>query len=180
MFTKVLTIKDPKLREVSKDVKVKNKKDKQAIQDLKDTLKVLSLQAFGLSAIQIGHPLRVFILNLPVIERDNEKESLIIINPKILKLFKGPLTTQIESCLSIPDVYASTTRPPSVSIEFIDEQGLKVERMLNDTVAIVFLHEYDHLNGVWFIDRAFNREERRKFQRKNRIKIEPIKDPYDY
>ena len=43
MFTKVLTIKDPKLREVSKDVKVKNKKDKQQIDLASRGLKIASL-----------------------------------------------------------------------------------------------------------------------------------------
>ena len=102
----------------------------------------------GLSANQIGIKERAFIMI-----RDMEyNETITCFNPKILKESKKRIVME-EGCLSYPDLFLDIERPESVVIKYEDEDK-KIHKMkLDGLAARVFLHEYDHLQGIVFTER---------------------------
>ena len=57
-----------------------------------------------------------------------------------------------EGCLSIPGIRALVPRYPSIKVRYQDLAGSHVEMNLEGFVARVFQHEYDHLNGLVYLD----------------------------
>lgn len=175
MVKPILTFKEPILREVSIEVDKVDKMVKEVVQDLKDTLGHFELvSGVGLSAVQIGVPWRIFII------KQDEGDPTVVINPKITNIHKGMLSTNYEGCLSIPVAFGFVSRPTSTTMSFLTEKGEEIKRTFNAMSSVIALHEFDHLNGNWFVDRAFNRNGRRDFYRRNRVKLKTISDPYLY
>ena len=103
----------------------------------------------GLSANQIGINERVFVM----ISDLDTQETITCFNPKILKYSKDMVVME-EGCLSYPDVYLDVSRPESVVVKYEDE-GKKVHKVkLEGLSARVFQHEYDHMEGIDFSQRA--------------------------
>ena len=103
----------------------------------------------GLSANQIGINERVFVM----ISDLDTQETITCFNPKILKYSKDTVVME-EGCLSYPDVYLDVSRPESVVVKYEDE-GKKVHKVkLEGLAARVFQHEYDHMEGIDFSQRA--------------------------
>jgi peptide deformylase len=100
----------------------------------------------GLAAPQVSKPLRIFVTGV-------EKDKLrVFINPEIV------LTSQEEAdyeegCLSLPGLYTSVRRPEAVRVQAWNEKGRPFTVEAGGLLARVILHEYDHLEGVLFIDR---------------------------
>lgn len=99
----------------------------------------------GLAAPQIGEPFRYFVMDAG----DRVRK---VINPEILA--SGTSTAEMEEgCLSIPGVHKRVKRPKRISVRYQNESGETVEEELKEYAARVFQHEYDHLNGILFVDR---------------------------
>lgn len=120
---------------------------------------------YALSAVQIGIPKRIMYIkntsedmNKNVV--DNYDESLIFINPRIIK--QEGLTKFLEGCYSCSyeedgkRIYytAVIERPYLVEIEYYDINGVCHTKTLEDFAARVFRHEYDHFDGIFHMDRA--------------------------
>lgn len=153
MIQKIVAVKDPLLRVRSKKVENFDKKTKNLIKDLKDTLIVQKDPiGVGLAAPQIGKNLRIF-----AIKPDDKVR--IFVNPeivsvsKIAKELKDHDTKLMEGCLSLPNLYGPLKRPDSIKINYQDENGEKLTQLFNGFDAQIIQHEIDHLNGVLFIDR---------------------------
>jgi peptide deformylase len=107
----------------------------------------------GLAGPQVGVMERIFVVH---IEGD---EPRVFINPSILetseKMVKGE-----EGCLSIPGVWADVARPEMIKVQAWNEKGRPFTVEAVGIAARAILHEYDHLEGVLFIDRIseVNRE----------------------
>jgi len=136
----------PVLREKSKPVEAITGEVKQLIADMMDTLKAAN--GLGLAAVQVGVLLRVFIVDLSAI--DITAETQVFINPEILAT-AGSMEYE-EGCLSFPGLYQRLTRPERVKIRAMDENGDAFEREYSGISARAILHEFDHLEGVLFID----------------------------
>ncbi len=112
----------------------------------------------GLAAPQIGIPKRVFIVNIkPSERRPNIKEVGFVayVNPRILSL-SSETNKDIEGCLSVfyATLYGGVGRANSLKIEYFDPEGKKHLGEITDPFhARVVQHEYDHLNGVVFLQR---------------------------
>ena len=122
------------------------------VADLIDTIKnAHDPEGVGLSFPQIGYSLRGFVTYL-------EKRIKIYINPVILdiseELTLGGTKDRptLEGCLSIPWLYGPVWRSKKIKIEAIDEHGTPFTKTLTSFPARLFLHEYDHLEGVLFTD----------------------------
>jgi peptide deformylase len=113
------------------------------MQDLADTL--AGYGAIGLAAPQIGVAKRVFVTNV-------DGQLHYFINPKITRK-EGSITTK-EGCLSFPGVFERIERSAEVTIEAIDADGKEFTCELNGMDAVSAQHEYDHLDGVLFIDKV--------------------------
>ena len=142
------------------------------IKDMKAALKSYSVDgytAIAIAAPQIGVSKRLFLIEDQSTERDT-LPNLIAINPKIVKVSKK---THIvgEGCLSIPEYYGEVKRHTNVTMRAQDEQGKKYERGAGGLLAQIIQHEYDHLDGILFIDKAekvWTKEEMKQKEQKRK------------
>ncbi len=168
---KIILFTDPIIREISLDVKKVTNKIKDLIFDMTDILK--SVEGSGLSAVQVGELLKVIVI------RTDDNEFVPLINPKIIEISNVFLNSS-EGCLSIPRVYGVVERPAHVTVHYLNERGKKTTTMFCKGEGVIVLHEFDHLYGRLFIDRFFNRVQRRHFQRRYKFQVRKIdKDYYD-
>ena len=77
----------------------------------------------------------------------------VFINPQIISTSEE-VSEYEEGCLSIPQVYESITRPAKVKVQAFDENGKPFTLDADGLLARVIQHEYDHLDGILFIDRG--------------------------
>lgn len=111
------------------------------IQDLKDTLN--NSDGAGISAIQIGEPLRICVINYG-------GKSYTLINPVITWTRNGPHSTKkfLEGCLSVPGKYIEVERPQKVICEYIDENGNNQQLAEGGWLSAIIQHELDHMDGT--------------------------------
>jgi len=76
---------------------------------------------------------------------------LVLINPELNPL--GEPESGPEGCLSFPEIYADITRPAGVEVKALDLEGKPIEFRCGGLLARVIQHEWDHLQGILFIDR---------------------------
>lgn len=159
-MAKIVTIPNPILREKSKEVVV-DKKILDLVKELKKTLvneegKTIGV---GISAVQIGIPKRVFIAYSKA-----SRNLLIFINPEIIwygkRLTKGipDSSNKLEGCLSVPGLWSLIKRAKTIKIKYQTISGTPQVRKFSDQVATIIQHEYDHLNGILFIDRVLEQK----------------------
>ena len=158
----ILQTGNPVLREVSSAIpttKIKTAEISKIISLLKKTIDNQS-DAAAISAVQIGKPIRLFIISKKVFVTDSDdpkdvkiKKDMIFINPKIVKVSKVKQELE-EGCLSVRYVYGKVIRPEKVAIEAYDENGKKFSRGFSGLLAQIIQHENDHLNGILFTDKA--------------------------
>jgi len=150
---RVLTYGEKSLREKSKEVHKVSKKIHDLVKDLLDTL--YSQNGVGLAAPQIGENYRIFVIDTA--SGDEPLKPMVFINPKIIK--KSGAFVSHEGCLSFPDVYVDVRRYSNVMIKALDRSGRSfVVEATDETLLVKALqHEFDHLDGILFIDHARNR-----------------------
>lgn len=117
--------------------------------NIEEMFKVMKAEnGIGLSAIQVGYPFRIFIMDT---ESAGGSVKQVFINPEIIEA-----STEIvpfnEGCLSFPGLYALVKRPSWVKIKARDEKFEEFELHLEGIDAVCFQHELDHLNGITFWD----------------------------
>jgi peptide deformylase len=104
----------------------------------------------GLSANQVDLPYRLFIVN-PKGDAAAKDEELVFINPLITR-WSGNAEAD-EGCLSFPEIYAPVRRAEKIQIAAYNLAGEEVHYEPTGLLARAAQHEYDHLDGVLFIDR---------------------------
>ena len=103
----------------------------------------------GLAAPQVGLSKKIVIIDLSFGEKvDN---ILPVINPEIIET-EGECIME-EGCLSFPGIYEDIARPEKVKIRYQDIKGETHELEADGFLARVIQHEFDHLDGVLFVDR---------------------------
>ena len=140
----ILKMGEETLREVSSPVPCINEEIKILIDEMFITLK--KSNGIGLAAPQIGKNIRLFIVQL------EEDSGMVFINPEIIRTSNEQCSME-EGCLSIPKVYEKVIRPKDVTLQYMDINGKKQLIQATGLLARVIQHEYDHLNGVLFVDR---------------------------
>ena len=143
------------LREKSKEVHKISKKIQILVDDLYDTL--YALNGVGLAAPQIGENVRVFVIDVGTDPKT--MNPITFINPKILK--KEGAVNSYEGCLSFPEAYTNVRRYKYVKVKALDIKGrpFLLEADEGSLLARAIQHEFDHLDGVLFIDHCRNRFE---------------------
>jgi peptide deformylase len=153
MIYPVYVYGSPVLRKVAEPVEEDMKGLQQLIEDLYETM--YKSDGVGLAAPQIGVSKRIFVLDAtPMAGDDPEVEGFkkAFINPVILNE-QGEEWTFNEGCLSIPNIREDITRPSEILIEYYDEQFNFYRESYDGIKARIIQHEYDHLEGVLFVDR---------------------------
>ncbi len=111
-------------------------------------------QGVGLAAPQIGLPIRLFIIDTKqMMEEGREEEGFkrVFINAHKIEEAGTPWTYE-EGCLSIPDIRADVERKPQLSLKYFDENFQEHEEVFTGIHARVVQHEYDHIDGILFVD----------------------------
>ena len=105
-------------------------------------------EGIGLAANQIGMDVRAFAM-----VRDLENNEVIVcFNPKIVKKYNEVVSCE-EGCLSFPDEIINIQRPNRIVVKYEDEDKKDHKIKLDGLAARVFLHEFDHLEGIVFTER---------------------------
>ena len=99
----------------------------------------------GLSANQIGIEERAFVMMVDI----DLQQTITCFNPKIIKESKDEVVME-EGCLSYPEMHLDISRPRSIIVKYEDEGKSIFKRRLDGYIARIFLHEYDHMEGIDF------------------------------
>ena len=167
----IVHVPDPVLRRKSQPIEQVDDELRRFLDNMLETM--YDAPGIGLAAVQVGEPLRIFTFDCaqrsedeeevgdgqPIRRTDGEAEDedepercpIFLINPEIVA-FSDDLNVYEEGCLSIPDYYADVERPASCTVKYIDRAGEQQMLEADGLLATVIQHEYDHLNGVLFID----------------------------
>ncbi len=144
----LLTYPDPLLTEISVPISTIDDKIHSLIADMKETM--YASRGVGLAAPQVGHSLRLIVMDAS--QEKDENDFKILINPE-LEFLGSVIVSEREGCLSVPyDFRADVKRYESVRVQYMQLDGSKIDEIWNDFPAIVIQHEYDHLEGKLFID----------------------------
>lgn len=135
------------LRDISKPI-LKDELDVDFINDMIETMH--NSRGIGLAAPQINVSKRLFTVDVMVSE--TERFNKIFINPRIVNE-SGMLGYYQEGCLSIPNVHANVLRHNKVTLEWFDENWKQHLDTFDGIAARVIQHEYDHLEGILFLDK---------------------------
>ena len=172
---KVVKYGEESLRQPSKEVHKVSQKIKNLVQDMLDTM--YSQNGVGLAAPQIGENLRIFVID---VSTGNEPlNPMVFINPKIIK--KSGACISHEGCLSFPEAYTDVKRYENVMVKAIDRNGRSfvLEARDGSLLARCIQHEFDHLDGILFIDHSINRFEAEEVLKKYNlppIQVEKLLD----
>jgi peptide deformylase len=122
----------------------------QLVDDMVETMH--AAQGVGLAAPQVGEELQVFVYEIQAGETHPAAPLRVVVNPMLTPL-AGELVYDWEGCLSIPDLRGLVPRHPQVRVRGLDREGAPLDFVAAGFEARVVQHEFDHLNGVVFLDR---------------------------
>jgi peptide deformylase len=149
MIYPIVAYGDPVLRRVAQEIQ-KDSDIKKIIEDMFETMHASN--GIGLAAPQIGLSLRLFVVDGSGTEDDEIKEfKQVFINAQMLDE-EGEKWAFEEGCLSIPTIRENVLRLPKLRVRYYDADWNLHEEDYNGMKARVIQHEYDHIQGVLFID----------------------------
>ena len=123
---------------------------------------IVTGKGIGIAGPQVGFMKRVFVVS---IQGDTPR---VFINPSILETSQETSKME-EGCLSIPEIYSDVVRSREIKIQAWNEKGRPFTIQTSGILARVILHEYDHLDGILFLDRLEEEKRERliaKFERR--------------
>lgn len=164
MVLPIHTYGDPVLRQPGEEITGDSDELQELIDSMIETMQGAS--GIGLAAPQVGRSLRLFVINLNALRReaseeelddlglppDDEREVLVVVNPEIEWESEESCDYE-EGCLSIPGLTETVTRAERVELSYLDRNFDEQTVEAGALFARVLLHEYDHLEGVLFVDR---------------------------
>jgi len=146
------------LRKKSIDINLNNIADNKDWQHFIERLKLtMAVEAgVGIAAPQVGVGRNLFLFTR--IDQPDMPVN-VAINPKILNHSEETICFEGDGCLSIPNTSGTSRRYAWVDVEYYNEKGELIKERLSgssrgaDFTGVIFQHEYDHLQGVLFIDK---------------------------
>ena len=166
MIMPIIAYGDPVLRKKTAQVDKDYPGLRDLIADMFETMH--GAPGVGLAAPQVGHSIRLFVVDSEQLFKEDEegaekknngkpkftgqpiKETFM--NPKVIKEF-GKKWIYEEGCLSIPGIREDVERDDTVVIQYYDYNFKFHEKEFDGITARIIQHEYDHLEGVLFVDR---------------------------
>ncbi|MFO7845423.1 MAG: peptide deformylase [Balneolaceae bacterium] len=148
----IVTYDDNVLREKTKPISENSNELQKLIDDMFQTM--YNSSGVGLAAPQVGKLDRLFVMDADTITEELEESNLgpmVFINPTIISTSGDELKME-EGCLSIPDVRDDVKRPLNVRIRYKDRKFKQQEKEFTGWISRIIQHEYDHLEGVLFLD----------------------------
>lgn len=151
----ILQLGEPRLREVSKAVDPAELPQLQGfIDDLIETMKAAN--GAGLAAPQVGTLLRICAVHVQDNPRYPYKPNFpltVFVNP-VITVLSDATESVFEGCLSVPDLRGRVDRFMHVRVDALDRHGKPFSVTAKGLIAGTFQHEFDHLDGLLFVDRV--------------------------
>jgi peptide deformylase len=147
----ILRFPDPKLRQRSVEVGEIDDGMRQLVADMAETM--VAANGAGLAAIQVGAPVRLFIVEGHVAGGSEESPPLVFINPELVEISEEAQTGD-EGCLSFPGIYVPVKRGMRARVRARDLDGNTFEVEGEGLYARALQHETDHLNGRLLVDQV--------------------------
>lgn len=140
----IVTEGDPILRKRCREVDQVDDRIRMILDDMVETMREAG--GVGLAAPQIGMMRRMFVAE------PEEGEVYYFVNPEIIDM-EGEQTGD-EGCLSVPGYQGTVRRPRKIRIKGLGRDGSMQEYEFEDFRAVVMCHEFDHLEGILYTDKA--------------------------
>lgn len=167
MLLEITMHEHPALRTKGRSVEKVDHKIRLLAQDMIETMR--QEEGIGLAAQQVGLPLQMFVLEVPQMKerasamRVGGEEidfealmPLVLVNP-VIETY-GRVRIESEGCLSFPGLRGDVPRPRSVRVKALTIEGEAIEFEADGLLARAIQHEFDHLQGILFIDRMSEEE----------------------
>jgi len=149
MLLDIVVYPDPRLKETCVPVAEITDDIRQLAADMLETM--YAAPGVGLAAPQVGRNIRMLVMDPAM--KDEEKNPRVLINPE-LTLSGEEVVSEQEGCLSVPMNYrADVKRMSKTHLRALDLDGNVIEEDLEEFPAIILQHEFDHLDGILFIDK---------------------------
>lgn len=143
----MLTLNDKILNEVINPIDTSQFGSEFLVNTAQEMLDSLSSHgAIGLAANQCGINLRMFVMR-------TQGRDFICCNPEILDT-SDDTGIEREGCLSFPKLYISIRRSKKIKAKWFDTRGIEHVEELTGMASVCFQHEFDHLQGITFKERA--------------------------
>lgn len=150
-LTSLIVYNETILRQISRPTSIAEIEKLEIIPKIQKALLESWIRGYGLSAIQVGHPLRVAYYNI-------KGKEVILLNPEISD-FKNKIRRVAEGCLSIPYKSFQTERFDEITLK--NYYPGSYSGVIKGTEAAIIQHEIDHMNGVLVMDRLYNKVQKR-------------------
>jgi peptide deformylase len=123
------------------------------IDDMLTTMKEIA--TFGLAAPQVHSAMRIFIMASEPTQYYPDAprmEPIAVINPRII-LKSQEMVEGWERCLSVPGMRGMVPRHKQIEVEYSTRDGKQVNATFHGMLTVIFQHEFDHLDGMVYLDR---------------------------
>ena len=155
---KIIRMGHPVLRQRSRELTKEEIVSPQIAELIADMIETMhQSEGVGIAAPQVGELLRLAIIEF---EPDNERYPEM--GAQGLTVFINPVMTYLtkeeqgfwEGCLSVPDLRGLVHRPTRVQVDYLDAKAQPQQIIGEGFLATVLQHEFDHLDGVLYVDRV--------------------------
>ena len=156
MIYPVVAYGHPVLKKVAREIDKDYPELKQIIENMFETM--YEAVGVGLAAPQVKLSIRLIVIDAdPYKTNYPEAEGFkkVFINPQIISE-EGEAWEFEEACLSLPGIAEFVMRKPKLTIKYLDEDFKEHEEVFDGMLARIIQHEYDHLEGVLFVERVSN------------------------
>ncbi len=154
MTLPIMAFGQPILRKIAEPITKDYPELKELIADMYETM--YASNGVGLAAPQIGKSIRLIVIDTnPLADDypDGKDYKQVFINATITEL-SGDDWVFNEGCLSVPELREDVIRKSKVHIEYYDQDFNFHSEEFDGVRARVIQHEYDHLQGILFVDRV--------------------------
>ncbi len=152
MILPIYAFGQPVLRKVAEDIDNGFEDLDGLIDNMFETMR--NAKGVGLAAPQIGQSIRLFIVDTQQIDKTDEAPvgiKKVFINAQLLDESGDPWVYE-EGCLSIPEIHADIERKKEITIRYLDQDWKEHTESYEGVNARVIQHEYDHIEGILFVD----------------------------
>jgi peptide deformylase len=153
MILPVVAYGHPVLKKVAENISLDYPGLKQFIADMWETMYVSD--GVGLAAPQVNRSVRLFVIDASAFAEkypETEHFKMAFINAELYRE-EGDEFSFNEGCLSFPGLREDILRKPVINIRFLDENFVEHDERYDGVIARIIQHEYDHIEGIVFVDR---------------------------
>ncbi len=178
MILPIYAYGQPVLKKVATDISPDYPDLAKLIDDMWETM--YHANGVGLAAPQIGKSIRLFVVDsVQMMEEGEEAEGVkqVFINAHKVEEEGTPWSYE-EGCLSIPDIRGDVDRPAQIRLRYLDENFREHETLFTGLNARVIQHEYDHIDGVLFVDHLKPIKKRRIKRKLENVKKGDVEADY--